>query len=305
VRIVKSVPKEIYGPAYAVIGILSGTAKRPLAQSFVDFLLSAEGQTLLKEHDVPILARVDAFVPCGMLSAFLDIKRQYEQLHPGVTVNLTFDRADALTSRILEDGDRPDVHFSIGQVEADLLVRGNAVKERTAVPFGRFDMALCVNETKQGVVRGLEDLTKPEVGRIVLTPAENSSVGHYARETLERAGLWQAVEGKVSYLPTIKDCYSELAGGRADAGFAYIGCPVPIDPEKAEYSKVKPVMTVPADLYGSATVYASVLSGAIHAEEARRFVAFLASPSSRASLARIGLQALDGEGFSAAQTSRQ
>lgn len=289
VRIRESVPLDTYGPAYACIAPLAGAAQPELARHFIASLLTAEGQKLLDTHDIPPLPKLTLFVPCGMVGPFHRFAQTFRERHPGILLELVFDRADALNERILEQGETPDLHVSIGEIETRQLVEGGKVDPAQARALGRFRLALCVNRAKKGELASLRDLAKPGIERIVLTPTENSSVGHYARLALEHAGLWEAVKDKIEYLPTIKDCYHQLSSGKADAGFAYIGCPVPADPAKAAYSKVQVVEVLPEESYGRATVAISRLKDSPHAAEAERLVATLLEPDSMQALAAVGL----------------
>jgi molybdate transport system substrate-binding protein len=293
VRILESVPLDSYDPAFACIAPLSDS---PRAQEFIEFLLSADGQKLLGEHDIPVLPQLTLFVPCGMIGPFFNLRQDFRAAHPGVLVDLVFDRADALGERILGQGERPDLHFSIGEVEKDQLVAAGVVAKGNPVPFGTFRLALCAHRSKTGVVKELADLAKPEVKAILLTPTENTSVGAYARKALEHAGLWAAVKDKIVYRPTIKDCYKDLSAGAADAGFAYVGCPLPVDPEKAEYSKVVAVQVIPVESYGGATVYASVLAESRSPAEAKAFVTALRRPEARQALATVGIGPVSMQG---------
>jgi molybdate transport system substrate-binding protein len=54
VRIVESVPLDSYDPAFACIAPLNDSAR---AKEFIAYLLSAEGQKLLDEHDIPPLTK--------------------------------------------------------------------------------------------------------------------------------------------------------------------------------------------------------------------------------------------------------
>jgi len=292
VRILQSLPPDSYGPAYASIAVLAATRERELANSFVRFLLSDAGGRLLEQYDVPVLKRLLLFVPCGMMGPFFNVRRLYEEQNPGVSLQLEFDRADALTDRIIKEQATPDVHFSIGRIETDLLVKNGAVAPDAPAPFGTFRLALCAHISRVEILSRVEDLTKPEVKSILLTPPENSSVGYYAKTALEKLGLWEKLQPKVAYLPTIKDCYKEISAGRADASFAYLGCPIPIDPEKSGYSKVKTIQVLDEAAYGGATTFASVLKAARHPKEAEQFIRFLHRPEVRAMLARVGLRPL-------------
>jgi molybdate transport system substrate-binding protein len=286
VRIVESVPLDSYEPAYACIGPLNDGAR---TREFIEFLLSADGQKLLGEHDIPTLPRLNLFVPCGMTGPFFHIQQAFQAKNPGILMDLTYDRAEALSARILAKGEKPDLHFSIGEVERDQLVAAGVVDKAHALPFGSFRLALCANRAKAEMIRSVADLAKPEVGTILLTDTETNSVGFYARKALEHFGQWDAVQSKIAYRPTLKDCYKDIAAGKADAGFAYIGCPLPIDPEKAAYSKVVMVTEMPKESYGGATVYASLLRQAAFPAEAEAFVRFLQQEPAQEALAAVGI----------------
>ena len=290
VRIIESVPRDLYGPAYASIAILKNAAQRGIAERFIEVLLSDAGRAILTKYDVPALTPLKLFVPCGMIGPFFSIKGAFETAHPDVSLELVFDRADALTERITKQGETPDIHFSIGTVEAGLLVKSGHVEADTPVPFGSFQLALCAHVSRVDVLSSVQDLTKPEIKSILLTPAENSSVGFYAKAALEKLGLWEKLQTKVSYLPTIKDCYKEVSAGNVDASFAYVGCPIPCDPEKAKFSKVKTIQVIDDKTYGGATTYASVLKASSHKQQANEFVAFLKQPEILQLLARVGMK---------------
>ena len=290
VTILKSVPRDLYDPAYATIAILKDSRRRALAEKFVAFLESDKGRKLLIEHGVPNPVDLNVFVPCGMNPPLFELKSAFEEQNSDVLVHITFDRADKLTARIVEGDETPDLHISIGAVETGLLVEAGRVNPPDVLPIGRFQLALCTNVSRKGTVTNLEDLAKPEVKRIVLTPQEHSSVGFYVKESLAKLGLWEKVKDKVDYLPTIKDCYAEVAGGKADAGFAYLGCPINIDPEKAPYSKVIAVQVLDDKTFGGAVANASVLNSSKHPAEAMAFARFLKTPEAQAILKRSGLE---------------
>lgn len=290
VRIIESVPVDSYGPAYACIAPLRSSAQRELALQFISFMRSPVGQDLLRQHDVPTLTQLRLFVPCGMMGPFFNIKASFQTENPGIELALEFDRADALTDRILKGQAVPDVHFSIGHIETEQLVAAGFVEKGTPTPFGTFELALCAHVSRLDALKSVADLVKPEIKSILLTPPESSSVGHYAKAALQQLGMWEAVAPKIRYLPTIKDCYKEVSAGRTDASFAYVGCPIPADPEKAKYSKVKTIQVLARDTYGGAITFASILKGSTHPEEAKRFVEFLCRPDVAAMLARVGLK---------------
>jgi molybdate transport system substrate-binding protein len=55
VRIIESVPGELYGPAYASIAVLKDSPNRDLGAAFVKLVVSDKGQALLAKYEVPCL----------------------------------------------------------------------------------------------------------------------------------------------------------------------------------------------------------------------------------------------------------
>lgn len=63
-----------------------------------------------------------------------------------------------------------------------------------------------------------------------------------------------------------------MASEKADASFAYRSCPLKTAPDKIEYSKVRVIQSVPADLYGPAYATLAVMATTTHRELADAFV---------------------------------
>ena len=55
VRIIQSVPDDLYGPAYASAAVLKTAPNAGLAEAFIDMLLSADGQAILRSYELPSL----------------------------------------------------------------------------------------------------------------------------------------------------------------------------------------------------------------------------------------------------------
>jgi len=55
VRIIQSVPNDLYGPAYASAVVLKTAPNPGLAEAFIDMLLSENGQAILRAYELPSL----------------------------------------------------------------------------------------------------------------------------------------------------------------------------------------------------------------------------------------------------------
>ena len=55
VRVIQSVPNDMYGPAYAAAVVLKNARQAALAEEFVQMLLAEDGQRILRSYDLPCL----------------------------------------------------------------------------------------------------------------------------------------------------------------------------------------------------------------------------------------------------------
>jgi molybdate transport system substrate-binding protein len=58
VRVIQSVPGDLYGPAYATVAVLTGARRRDLAEQYVALAFSAAGREILAKFDMPCLPQV-------------------------------------------------------------------------------------------------------------------------------------------------------------------------------------------------------------------------------------------------------
>lgn len=71
--------------------------------------------------------------------------------------------------------------------------------------------------SKSGSIRKLADLAKPEVKRVAMANPAHAPYGRLAKEALEKAGLWAAVEPKLILAETVRQTMQFAATGNVDA----------------------------------------------------------------------------------------
>jgi molybdate transport system substrate-binding protein len=118
------------------------------------------------------------------------------------------------------------------------------------------------------------DLATSRVRRVALGNPQSVPAGVYARQWLERSGLWSAVSPKVVPTLTVRAALAAVRAGRVDAGVVF-----------ATDARTAPDVTVsyrvPAAEAPPIRYPAAVVRGPREAEAAR-FLQFLASPAARA-----------------------
>ncbi len=218
------------------------------------------------------------YVPCGMELPFMAAKEAFEKAHADATVNVVLDNGNVLVRRILDKGETPDLVVSPGTLEVKKLEDAGAVAAGAIQPFGRFELVLFAPRGNPGGVATMADLLKPEVKNIAIADPVENSVGYYTKQALEKAGLWNKVQDKMTFWDHPITAYGHVAQERAQASFAYRSCPLKTAPQKLEYSRVRILESVPEDSYDPAFACIATLAKAAHPQLAGEFVQFLLSP---------------------------
>jgi molybdate transport system substrate-binding protein len=128
------------------------------------------------------------------------------------------------------------------------------------------------------------DLAGNDIRRIALGNPESVPAGVYARQWLERAGLWTAVSSKVVPTLSVRAALAAVRNGHADAGVVF-ATDVKTTPD------VPVAYTVPASEAPPIRYPVAVVTGPRQAE-AERLVQFLFSPGAREIFTRAGFAVL-------------
>jgi molybdate transport system substrate-binding protein len=130
------------------------------------------------------------------------------------------------------------------------------------------------------------DLAEPGIARVALGNPDSVPAGVYARQWLERVGLWSAVAAKVVPTVTVRAALAAVRAGHADAGVIFA-----TDARTAP--EVPVAYTVPATDAPPILYPVAVVRGRRQADAAR-FVEFLYSPAARDIFTRAGFTVVGG-----------
>ena len=192
----------------------------------------------------------------------------------GVEVRFNFAASNTLARQILE-GARVDVFISADSAQMDAVGKAGRLADQTRFDLLGNQLMVVLASPYQGTPETFRPphLAHPAVRRLALGDPAAVPVGVYARQWLERVGLWRDVAGKVIPLPSSRAVLGAVREGRADAGIVYV------TDGAAGY-------VVPGDEAPPIRYPAAAVAGA-RVEEARVFLNFLRSPEA----ARIFKQA--------------
>ncbi len=113
-----------------------------------------------------------------------------------------------------------------------------------------------------------------------------STEGIYAREYLQRIGLWSKVSEKIVSTENVRACLAAVEAGNADAGIVYKTDA--LISKKVRIACVIPTAEGPKIAYPAAVIKETKNPGA-----ARRFAAFLGTPEARDVFIKYGFLAVE------------
>jgi len=209
--------------------------------------------------------------------AFEELGREFEQ-EAGIHVTFSFGSTGTLTQQI-ENGAPIDV-FAAANVEfVDQLEREGLIIPDTKAMYARGRLTIWTRKEREPAVARIEDLAQPSVARVAIANPEHAPYGKAAREALESAGVWAAVEPKIVYGENIRQTMQYAQTGNADVAITALSLSVTSDGRWT---------LVPEELHKPLDQALAVLKSTRSEGEARRFALFINSPRGRSTMRKYG-----------------
>lgn len=215
----------------------------------------------------------------SLTNAFKDIAPLFEARYPGTKVQFNFGASGALLQQIAK-GAPVDVFASADQESMDQAQAQALVKAEDRRDFVSNSLVVIVPATGGKPPKALADLTQPAYGRVAIGLPASVPVGRYTKASLEKAGLWTAIEPKMIGAQNVRQALDYVARGEVDAGFVYATDAALVA------DKVHVALTVPTEVPVRYPVAALAASANLAA--ARQFAAFVQQPAAQAVLAKYG-----------------
>ncbi len=185
----------------------------------------------------------------------------------GTSVRLNLGGSNTLARQIIS-GAPVDVFISADEAQMDLVERAAALAPGTRIDLLRNQLAIVTSPRLATVVTGPGALVNPSVRRIAVGEPTAVPAGVYARQYLERIGIWAAVAAKLVPTTSVRAALSAVDAGAADAAIVYV-----TDAAAARSARIAfkvPEAEAPPIVYPAA-----VAAGARNKTEAARFLSFL------------------------------
>jgi molybdate transport system substrate-binding protein len=215
-------------------------------------------------------AELHVAAAANLNQALLDIDKAFEA-KTRIHVVPTFGATAQLTQQI-ENGAPFDVFMAADVDHADELVSKGFGEAKALYARGQ----LIVWAPAHPELKTLAALTEPKIRVIVIAKPELAPYGAAAVETLKQAGLWDRVQSKVVYAPSVSVAKQFADTGNGDAAFT------------ASSLTKDPAFIVDEKLHQPIDQALCIVKASKEKTNASTYLAFLASPEAKAILKSYG-----------------
>jgi molybdate transport system substrate-binding protein len=224
-------------------------------------------------------AELNVYAAASLSDALTAIAKTYESTS-GDKLHFNLAASSALALQI-KNGAPADIFFSADEAKMDDLAKAGLIVADSRRSLLSNTLVIVVNADGGAAISAPADLAKPAIGRIALAEPQTVPAGIYAKEWLQKTGLWKQIIDKVVPTENVRACLAAVEAGNADAGIVYKTDALISKKVKVAYEVG--VAEGPKISYPLAVVKDSKQAGA-----ARKFSAYLAGPEARAVFLKFG-----------------
>lgn len=217
--------------------------------------------------------------------AFQEIGQRFEE-DTGTRVVFNFG-STGLLARQVQAGAAVDVFAAASTSYVDELERQGRVIPGTRALYGRGRLALWTRADSPLRIERMEDLARPEVGRVAIANPDHAPYGIAAREALQAAGVWGVIQPRLVMGENVRQALQYAETGNVGVALVALSLSIP--------STGRWVL-VPQELHAPIDQVLAVIQGTRREAEARRFIAFVNGPQGRPIMRRYGFLLPGDEG---------
>lgn len=221
---------------------------------------------------------------------FSDLASAYQQQNPHTTVVCDFTCPPCVLFK------RPgaikdfDLFASLGQFELDRLKQGGAIDFVGTAPIGTTTLALVTSTRAKVPIRSIVDLHKTGLRRIGVGDPAEVGVGYYAKQALDKAGLWKELRGHFVYSQSGCELLKWLGLGRdIDAAIVFSVC------TGDDRSSIREVIEFPKDMIPPVPLLLAMPNDSRRSAEAQRFIDFARSAAAQPILLKHKVGPISGD----------
>jgi molybdate transport system substrate-binding protein len=226
----------------------------------------------------PVIKPITISAAVSLTDALTEVGEAYGRT--GASVRFNFGASNVLARQIVS-GAPVDVFISADEAQMDVVAAAGLVRAGTRVPLLRNQLAIAVPNDRPRTFKSIREIADPAFKRIAIGDPDGVPAGVYAKQYLEKEGLWSAIEARVVPTGSVRAALAAVESGAADAAIVY-------RTDVRVALKATVAWIVPADR-GPRIVYpAAIMSSTTSAGESKRFLDYLQSAAAARVFERFG-----------------
>ena len=213
----------------------------------------------------------------NLTTAFAEVAKAF-QAKSGIAIVYSFGATANLAMQA--EHSAPFDVFAAADVEhIEDLDRKHLLVPDSAAVYARGKLVLWVPPHSMPAISKIDDLAKPGIVHVAIANPSLAPYGAAAVESLRKLGLWEKVEPKVVYSPSISAAKQYAETGNTEAAFiAY----------SLVFNAGGRIIRVPEELHAPIDQSIAILRSSSHQADARKFVDFVLGDEGRDILMRYG-----------------
>jgi molybdate transport system substrate-binding protein len=212
---------------------------------------------------------IHVFAAASLTDALKEIAPAFEK-SSGEKLVFNF-AASSVLARQIQEGAPADLFFSADEAKMDGLAQKDLIqKESRKSLLSNTLVIVAVADSKLALKSG-KDLADETIKSIALGEPNTVPAGVYAKEYLQKIGIWPAVEKKIIPTENVRAALAAVESGNADTGIVY-------KTDALISKKIRVVLEIAAGEGPAISYPLAIPKAAPHSEAAKKLSAWLQTP---------------------------
>jgi molybdate transport system substrate-binding protein len=222
---------------------------------------------------------VEVFAAASLTDALKEIAASYEKTG-GDKIIFNFAASNTLEMQMAA-GAPADLFFSADEAKMDDLEKQGLVAKETRKDLLSNSLVIVIPDDSSVILTSAAQLADPKIQKIALGQPQSVPAGIYAREYLQKIGIWAQVEARVIPMENVRAALAAVETSNVDVGIVY-------KTDALHSHKVKVAFEVPVADGPVISYPVALVKGSKHAAAAKKFLDYLSEPGSLKTFEKYG-----------------
>ncbi len=223
------------------------------------------------------------FAAASLADVMTDVAQEFEKTHD---VKVYINLAGSSTLRIqIEKGGPCDIFVSANPEHVQRLIDQGLVDPNQTRGIAGNELVVIAHKDNPATMNDISDLVFLVNDFLSLANTEEVPAGIYAKQALQKAGIWEKLKERVAPALDVRAAMSYVENGNAALGIVY-------KTDVAASKKVKVIYEIPKDFSPQIQYVACIIKGSTNSLIAQQFLLFLVSDMSKKIFTKYGFAIL-------------